>query len=143
MEKQVSGAETNIDAPIDTVWHAITESKIGLMPGTTVESDWEIGSPIDFQGEFNGTKFHDYGEVVEKKDGKSVGFSHWSKEPRRPANYHIVRYELQARGDDATHVTLTQSNVGYKVDIDAKTRAEFDKNWEAMLAHLKKTAEAG
>lgn len=142
MEKQVSGAEITINAPIGTVWHAITESKIALMPGTTVESDWEVGDPITFEGEFNGKSFKDYGEITEKEDGRAVAFSHWSKTPKRPEDYHVVRYELDDE-DDATHVTLTQTNIGPHPDIDAKTKAEFDKNWDAMLKHLKKSAEAG
>lgn len=142
MQKQVSGAEITINAPIDTVWHAITNSEIALMPGTTVKSDWDVGDPITFEGEFNGKAFKDYGEVVEKEDGHAVAFSHWAKTPKRPAEYHVVRYELDDR-IDATHVTLTQTNVGDKPDIDAKTKAEFDKNWDMMLKHLKKSAEAG
>jgi uncharacterized protein YndB with AHSA1/START domain len=142
MQKHVSGAEITINAPIDTVWHAITNSKIALMPSTSVESDWEVGDPITFEGEFNGNHFKDYGEITAKDEGKSVAFSHWSKTPERPDNYHVVRYEL-ADKVDATTVKLTQTNVGDKVDIDARTKAEFDKNWDMMLKHLKKSAEAG
>lgn len=142
MQKQVAGAEVTINAPIETVWHAITNSEIALMPGTTVKSDWEVGDPITFEGEFEGRPFKDFGEIVDKDEGRAVAFSHWSKTPQRPANYHIVRYELDDE-DDATHVTLTQTNVGDKPDIDAKTKAEFDKNWDMMLKHLKKSAEAG
>ena len=142
MEKQVAGAEITINAPIDTVWHAITNSKIALMPDTVVESDWRVGDPITFEGEFNGRHFRDYGEITDRQEGKSVAFSHWSKTPQRPENYHVVRYEL-ADNIDSTHVTLTQTNVGPHPDIDARTKAEFDKNWDMMLQHLKKAAEAG
>lgn len=142
MEKQVSGAEITINAPVETVWHAITGSTIALMPGTTVESDWQVGDPITFEGEFNGKPFKDYGEITDRDEGRAVAFSHWSGQPERPDDYHIVRYELDDEYD-ATHVTLTQTNVGPKPDIDAKTKAEFDKNWETMLKHLKKAAEAG
>ena len=142
MEKQVSGAEITINTPVETVWHAITNSEIALMPGTVVKSDWEVGHPITFEGEFNGKPFKDYGEVIEKSEGKAVAFSHWSRTPERPADYHIVRYELDDK-IDATHVTLTQTNVGSHPDVDPKTKAEFDKNWQTMLEHLKKSAEAG
>jgi|SRR5215216_1568427 uncharacterized protein YndB with AHSA1/START domain len=142
MEKQVSGAEITINAPIDTVWHAITNSKIALMPATIVESDWEVGHPITFEGEFNGKHFKDYGEIIAKADGRAVAFSHWARTPKRPDDYHVVRYELDDE-IDATHVKLTQTNVGPHPDIDAKTKAEFDKNWDTMLKHLKKAAEAG
>jgi len=142
MHKDVAGAQITINAPIETVWHAIVNSEIALMPGTMVKTDWEIGSPIIFEGEFNGKSFKDFGEVVAKEEGRSVTFSHWSKTPERPDDYHLVRYELEDR-QDSTHVTLTQTNVGDEPDIDAATKAEFEKNWQAMLAHLKKAAEAG
>ena len=142
MEKQVASADITINAPIETVWHAITNSEIALMPGTVVKSDWEPGDPITFEGEFNGKPFKDYGEIVDKDEGHAVSFSHWSKTPERPADYHIVRYELDDKGD-ATHVSLTQTNVGAHPDIDANTKAEFEKNWDMMLKHLKKASEAG
>jgi hypothetical protein len=124
------------------VWHAITNSEIALMPQTTVRSGWEVGDPITFEGEFEGRSFKDYGEIVDKDEGHAVAFSHWSKTPTRPDDYHIVRYELDDEGD-ATHVSLTQTNVGDKPDIDAATKAEFEKNWEMMLKHLRKASEAG
>lgn len=142
MEKRVAGAGITINTPLDTVWHAITNSEIALMPGTIVKSDWEVGHPITFEGEFNGQPFKDYGEIIEKSEGKAVAFSHWSKTPERPPDYHIVRYELDDK-IDTTHVKLTQTNVGSHPDVDLKTKAEFDKNWQAMLRHLKKSAEAG
>ena len=142
MEKQVASADVTINAPIETVWHAITNSEIGLMPGTVVKSEWKPGDPITFEGEFNGKHFKDYGEIVDKTEGRSVSFSHWSKTPKRPDDYHIVRYELEDEGD-ATHVSLTQINVGEHPDIDADTKAEFEKSWEMMLNHLKKASEAG
>ena len=142
MQKQVAGAKIIIDAPVESVWHAITKSEIGLMPHTVVTSDWNIGDPIVFEGEFFGNHFRDYGEVLERHDGHTVAFSHWSRTAERPDNYHIVRYELDGENGE-THVTLTQTNVGEKPEIDAKTKAEFDRNWQMMLAHLKKAAEAG
>ncbi len=142
MKKQVASADITINAPIDTVWHAITNSEIALMPQTTVKSDWRVGDSITFEGEFNGKPFKDYGEIVDKQDRRAVAFSHWSKTPERPADYHIVRYELEDEGD-ATHVSLTQTNVGAKPDIDEATKAEFETNWQMMLNHLKKAAEAG
>ncbi len=143
MEKQVASADITINAPIDTVWHAITNSEIALMPGTMVKTDWQVGHAITFEGEFNGKHFTDYGEVIDKdEDAHAVSFSHWSKTPHRPDDYHVVRYELEDEGD-ATRVSLTQTNVGAHPDIDAATKAEFEKNWQMMLEHLKKAAEAG
>ena len=41
-----------------------------------------------------------------------------------------------------TRVTVSQFNEGEETEIDAKTKAEFEDNWMAMLEGLKQTAEA-
>lgn len=33
--------------------------------GTTVTTDWKVGSPIQYEGEFNGKKYKDKGEIKE------------------------------------------------------------------------------
>lgn len=142
MEKLVVEVETKINAPPGRVWEAITGPGSAMMPGTKVETDWQVGHPITFSGEWQGKAFRDYGEVVGIESGREVSFSHWSKTPERPADYHVVRYRLEPDGD-GTRVVLGQTNVGDKPDIDDKTRAEFRKNWESMLGALKKAAEAG
>ena len=58
----------------------------------------------------------------------------------RPASYHIVKYDLSPQGDQ-TRVTLSQFNEGEDKSVDAKTKAEFEKNWTMMLNGLKQTVE--
>jgi uncharacterized protein YndB with AHSA1/START domain len=139
-EKQVVEVSTDIAATPDQVWQAMTDKAGALMPGTTVETDWRVGRPITFSGEWQGKPFKDYGEIVAVERGRELAFSHWSRTPERPADYHIVRYRLAPAGE-GTHVTLAQTNVGHKPDIDEKTKAEFTRNWTMMLDHLKKAAE--
>jgi hypothetical protein len=39
--------------------------------GTNVSSDWKAGSPISYEGEYNGKKYHDKG-VIRKIEPEKV-----------------------------------------------------------------------
>ncbi|MEQ1771666.1 MAG: SRPBCC domain-containing protein [Devosia sp.] len=141
MEKQIVDIERTIKAPPDKVWDALTGPGATVMPMTKVKTDWTVGHPISFSGEWKGKSFEDHGEIKKVSNGREVIFTHWSGEKEQPADYHVVRYALTTDGK-ATKVRLTQSNVGPKAgEIEAKTQAEFEKTFGMMLDHLKETAE--
>lgn len=86
----------------------------------------------------------DRGEIESFAEKSELSFTHWSEKDgkqERPESYHLVRYALKPDGKQ-TKVTLSQFNLGQKTDIDAKTKAEFEKTWAFMLDGLKKAAEA-
>ena len=140
MQKPVVEIQTTISADPATVWKAMTRKKSAMFPGTEVNTDWKIGHPISFAGEWEGKPFKDYGEIKNIKVRQDLSFSHWSKTPERPSNYHIVHYALEPDGDK-TKVTLEQINVGPDAEVDNKTRAELKKRWTMMLDGLKESAE--
>jgi uncharacterized protein YndB with AHSA1/START domain len=143
MQKPVVEVDTTIAADPKTVWKAMTTKQSAMFPGTEVETDWEVGHPISFKGEWKGRPFKDKGEIQSFETEKELSFTHWSEmsgEADRPENYHVVRYVLEPMGEN-TKVTLSQFNEGSKAEVDAKTRAEFKKNWQMMLDGLKKSAE--
>jgi uncharacterized protein YndB with AHSA1/START domain len=140
MQKPVVEVQTTIQADPATVWKAMTRRKSAMFPGTEVDTDWKIGHPIRFAGEWEGKSFQDYGEIRSFEAEKELSFSHWSKTPERPANYHIVHYVLEPAGD-RTKVTLEQTNVGPDARVDGKSKAELQKRWAMMLEGLKKSAE--
>ena len=141
MEKQIVDLETTIAADTQKVWAALTGPGATVMPMTTVKTDWTVGHPIVFAGEWKGKSFEDHGEIKSVAKGKEVSFTHWSGSGPQPEDYHVVRYALKPAGDK-TKVTLTQSNIGPKSEVDAKTKAEFAKTFQMMLDQLKETAEA-
>jgi uncharacterized protein YndB with AHSA1/START domain len=141
MEKQIVDIETNIAAPPDKVWAALTGPGATVMPMTKVETDWTVGHPIVFSGEWKGKSFEDHGEVKKVSEAREVIFTHWSGDRTQPEDYHVVRYALSPDGK-ATKVRLTQSNIGPKADVDEKTKAEFTKTFGMMLETLKQAAEA-
>lgn len=141
MHKPVVEIDTTIAAPAATVWKAM--QKGAMFPGTTIDTDWKIGHPITFKGEWQGKSFTDRGEIQSLSEAKELSFTHWSDKDgsaKRPPSYHVVKYQLEPTGQ-RTKVTLSQFNEGEETQVDAKTRVEFEKNWSMMLDGLKKSAE--
>ena len=143
MDKPVIEVETTVAADPKTVWKAMTAKRTAMFPGTDVDTDWKVGHPIILSGEWKGKKFKDKGEIEAFDAPKELAFTHWSEmsgEADRPENYHVVRLVLKPDGQK-TRVTLSQINKG-NAPLDARTKAEFEKNWQMMLDGLKKSVEA-
>jgi uncharacterized protein YndB with AHSA1/START domain len=142
MDKPVVEVETTVAADPKNIWKAMTAKKTAMFPGTDVDTDWKVGHPITFTGEWKGKKFKDKGQIETFDPPKELAFTHWSEmsgEADRPENYHVVRFTLQPDGKK-TRVKLSQINKG-KEEVGAKAQAEFKKNWQMMLDGLKKSIE--
>ena len=140
MDKPVMEVDTTINADAKSIWKLMTAKKSAMFPGSTVDTDWKPGHSLTLNGEWEGKSFTDYGEIETADEANELSFTHWSKTSERPESYHLVRYRLEPHGQK-TKVSLAQFNKGRKTDIDAKTKAEFEKNWTMMLDGLKKAAE--
>jgi uncharacterized protein YndB with AHSA1/START domain len=136
-----------IAAPAAAIWQALTTPQTikHYFFGAEVESDFRVGSPIRFRGEFNGKKYEDKGEVLDVQPQKRLSMSHWSPlsgTADAPQNYHVVTYDLNPQRN-ATVVTLTQSNLSGGVKpADIEKRQEFEKNWSMVLDGLEKVVIA-
>lgn len=132
----------DIDAPADRVWRALTdpEDVATYMMGAEVDTDWQVGSPIYWRGEFQGKPFEDKGEVLEVDEPHRLSVTHYSPlsgAADKPENYHTLTYVLSEK-DGRTHLELTQDNAG------GDEEAEHSRSmWTSMLAGLKNTAEGG
>ena len=60
-EDHVATSDTTIEAPPARVWNVITDPAAAkeFMFGATVQTDWKVGSPITWQGEWEGKPFQD------------------------------------------------------------------------------------
>ena len=140
MADYVATAETEIDAPPDKVWAALTDPEQikEYMFGSQVETDWKPGSPIVWKGEYEGKQYEDKGEIVEIEPERRLKVTHFSPmsgEEDRPENYHTVLYELESR-DGRTRVSLHQDN-----NSSEEAAEHSQANWEKMLAGLKQVVE--
>ena len=125
------------------MWRALTtpETVKAFFFASEVDSDFKVGGPIRFKGEFKGEAYEDKGEVLAVEPNRRLSFSHYSPlsgAPDKPENYHVVTYDLAPKGS-GTRVTLTQSNLmGGVTQADVEHRAEYEKNWTAVLDGLSK-----
>jgi len=140
MTGYVATAETEIAAPADRVWAALTDpGQIEqYMFGSHVESGWKPGDRIVWRGEYEGRKYEDHGEILEVETDRRLVLTHYSPlggAKDVPENYHTLTYELHPT-DATTRLTLTQ-------DANASPEAaEHSRaNWEKVLAGLKAVVE--
>lgn len=142
MTTQASRVETTISAPPPGVWKALmTPSSFKqFFFGSDVHTDWKVGSPITFRGEWKGKPYEDKGVVKTVDENRRLAFTHWSPLSGMadvPENYHIVSFDLSPAGN-GTKVVLTQVNQNDAEPLTAENRAEYDKNWTMVLEGLKK-----
>ena len=142
MTEHVATAHVTVQAPADRVWQALTDPDLiaQYMFGSRVETDWQVGSPIAWKGEYDGRPYEDKGEVLEVRPEQRLSVTHFSPmsgQEDLPENYHRVTYELSGE-DGRTDVRLTQDNAGSEEEA-----AHFSQNWQMMLDGLKRVAEEG
>jgi uncharacterized protein YndB with AHSA1/START domain len=136
----VARATITIAAPVAKVWDALVNPTAikQYMFGTTVVSDWRAGSAIAWKGEWQGRRYEDKGVILRFEPERKLQYSHFSPLaglPDVPENYHTVTVELVAEGG-RTRVDLSQNN-----NPTPQAREHSERNWEMMLAGLKKLVE--
>jgi uncharacterized protein YndB with AHSA1/START domain len=141
MTGHIARAEVIVDAKPNAIWDALTEPEQvrSWMVGTTVTTDWQVGSPITWQGEMNGKPYEDKGEVLEAEAPNRLSMTHYSPlmgQEDRPENYHTVTYTLTPTRDGRTTVALEQDG-----NESAEQAEQFSQNWQGMLESLRQTVE--
>jgi uncharacterized protein YndB with AHSA1/START domain len=139
-EKYTAETSITIDAPSSAVWAAITSpaSIKKYLFGTQVSTDWKEGSPINYEGEYNGKKYHDKGIIKKIEPEKIFQSTYWSSmggKEDKPENYNLVTYRLTPK-DGKTVVTLTQDNV-----LSEQEKEHVTGNWNTVLKQLKEVVE--
>jgi len=136
MAGTVAKASIVINATPADVWEALTtpDAIKEYMFGTTVVSDWQVGSPIVWKGEWQGRAYEDKGEILRFDADRCVSYTHYSPltgAPDVPESYHTVTVELLPQ-DGGTRVDLEQDN-----NASDDERAHSEANWKTMLEGLR------
>jgi uncharacterized protein YndB with AHSA1/START domain len=136
----VAQATIIINAPTSRVWDALTRPDLikQYLFGTKVTTDWRVGSPITYQGTWEGKAYQDKGKVLQVAPGKLLVSTFWSSLsglPDVPENYQTVRYELSTEGS-GTRLTITQDNNATQEDAN-----HSEQNWKMVLDGMKKLLE--
>jgi uncharacterized protein YndB with AHSA1/START domain len=129
-----------INAPMAKVWQALTNPAIvkQYFFGTNVKSDWKKGSPIIWQGEWEGKSYEDKGTILDIEPGNFVKYNYWSTmsgTEDKPENYANITYQL-SEGDGKTTLTVTQDNIK---SHQAKEHSE--QNWQSVFGKMKEMVE--
>lgn len=122
------------------VWQALTDPAIvkQYFFGTNLRSDWKKGSPIFFEGEWEGKSYQDKGIILDIDPGKFIKYNYWSSmsgTEDKPENYADITYALTEQ-DGKTVLTVTQGNVKNQ---EAKEHSE--QNWQTVFGKMKEMIE--
>lgn len=137
----IASKSIQINANADQLWSVLTDPdkiKIYLF-GTETLTDWEEGSPILFQGEYNGQHYKDKGNVLEKSVNKRLQYNYWSGFSGledKPENYSLVTYDIEDQGSDTVKFTWTQQ--GFSSE---EGKCHTEAGLESMLEQVKQLAE--
>ncbi len=141
MNKKFTAKVTiSINAPASKVWNALTKPELikQYLFGTQVTTDWQMGSPITYEGVWEGKPYKDKGQVLQVEPGRLLVSTFWSALsglPDVPESYQTVSYELSAEGG-GTRLTLTQDNNNTQEDAN-----HSEQNWKMVLGEMKKLLE--
>jgi uncharacterized protein YndB with AHSA1/START domain len=141
MAGYVATARVEIEASPERVWQVLLDpvATKEFMFGSEVETDWQVGSPITWTGEYEGKAYQDKGQVLAVEPGRRLQVTHYSPmsgQPDVPENYHTLTYELSG-GNGTTQLSLSQDNNA------SEEEAEHSRGmWEMLVQGVKKVAES-
>jgi len=129
-----------INAPAAKVWEALTNPAIvkQYFFGTNVITDWKKGSPIIWEGEWEGKTYRDKGEILDIDPGRYVRYNYWSTMSGTediPENYADITYTLTEK-DGVTKLDITQGNIKSE---ESKNHSE--QNWQSVFGKMKEMVE--
>lgn len=137
MDKSLTVSKSiEINASAEDIWDALTNPekiKVYLFETKTI-TDWKVGNPIVFQGEYDGHTYKDKGNVLENVPNTLIKYNYWSGFSGLEdtlENYSTVSYSIE-QGTDACTLTWTQE--GFSSE---ENRQHSENGLPAMLEQLK------
>lgn len=133
---------TVINTSVANVWEALTKPEIikEYFFGTNTITDWKVGGPIIFKGEWQGKTYEDKGTVLRFETNKMIQYKYWSSMSGikdKPENYVTITYFLSSESGK-TNLTISQENIP-----DEKMKEHSEQNWKKVLNNLKNLLEKG
>lgn len=130
-----------INTSPEEVWEVMTNpEKIKVyLYGTETITDWAIGSPIIFQGEYEGQTYKDKGNVLGKVEHEFLKYNYWSGFSGledKPENYSVITYIIQVLKENEVQLSWLQQGFA-----NEQGQQHMEAGLPAMLQDIKKLAE--
>jgi uncharacterized protein YndB with AHSA1/START domain len=140
-------AQIEINAPVEKVWNALIDPLYTkrYMFGCAPVSDWRIGSPLIWKGEFDGKELEAVtGKIVSFKEQKHLAYTTFDPHgtlPDIPENHTTVTYDLIKEGE-ATLLKVTQGDFSKVGDGERRYKDTMSSGgWQGILMEIKKILE--
>ncbi len=140
--------EIIINASATEVWDALVnpaKTKVYMFGCETV-SDWQEGSPLIWQMEYEGKPFIPVkGHIVEIEENEFLAYTVFdptSTMPDVPENYLTVTYEL-SEDDGQTTLTVTQGDYDTVAEGEKRYNESYNNGlgWQPILEQIKALVE--
>jgi uncharacterized protein YndB with AHSA1/START domain len=136
----IAKSSITIDASAARVWDALTNPDLikKYFYGSKAVTDWKVGSPIKFIGEWEGKTYEDKGVILQSEPEKLFQYTYlssFSTLPDVPENYANITYELYEE-DGHTTLNVKQENIE-----DEEKRKHSETGWKDVLQNLKNLLE--
>lgn len=148
MEKKIVQNFITINAPIAKVWDALVnpEQTKKYMFGCETVSDWKVGSPLLWRGNYEGKEMvFVKGFVLEIQVNKTLKYTVIDPNAAMediPENYLNVTYSLSEQNGITTLVVMQD---GFETAADGEKRYQdvYNKGegWNPILVEIKKLVE--
>ena len=138
MDKTLSiELEFTFNASPEKVWEALTSPTLikQYFFGTDLSCSWQVGAPITWRGEWEGTTYEDKGTVLEFEPNRYLKYNYWSSfsgKEDKPENYFEISNALRQENGQ-TILTITQDGLE-----NEEKRAHSEQNWQAVMAEMAK-----
>lgn len=136
----ISKSSIDINASPPRVWEALIKPEIvkEYFFGAVIVTDWKVGNPITFKGEFNGNKYEEKGVLLNVDPNGQLQYSHWSNFDGLPdelENYRTWTFDLNEK-NGTTQLSITEDNLPTE-----KQKKRSDEFWSEALLKIKRLVE--
>lgn len=137
-----STKQIEINCNVETLWDVLTKPEYikQYMLNRTVETDWQVGSDIVWEGDYNGVNAFQRGKVISITPGQQVTYSNFDINGNLedlPENYINTSYTLH-NINGAAHLTITN-----EIFSDSTERmSQIKQGWDIVISKIKAFSES-
>ncbi|MBX2843241.1 MAG: SRPBCC domain-containing protein [Flammeovirgaceae bacterium] len=131
-----SKSSIDINASPSKIWEALVKPEIAkeYFFGAEIITDWKVGNPITFKGEFNGNKYEEKGIILNVEVNTQLQYSHWSNFdglPDKQENYRTWTFNITGISGKK-ELSISEDHIPTE-----KQKKRSDEFWNGVLLTIK------